>query len=197
MIARLLVLALVLSLAGCGGDDEPAAPADPRVQALLKGGLTLVFRHSTADNEIDKQERLDSCDLQRNLTVAGRDQATAIGKAIEALKIPVGDVRASPMCRTHDTAQLIFGRVTDDEDLISPGVIGTKDDDARRADYLKLLADMPPDPGRNVALVTHTGNIGSAFGEETVQEGEMLMYGAGSKLVGRIRAEEWAGLAAP
>ncbi len=44
-------------------------------------------------------------------------------------------------------------------------------------------------------LVTHTGNIGAAFGEETVQEGETLLYRPGAKLVGRVRAEEWAELA--
>jgi hypothetical protein len=43
-------------------------------------------------------------------------------------------------------------------------------------------------------LVTHTGNIGSAFGEETVQEGETLVFGPGAKLLGTVKAEEWAEL---
>jgi hypothetical protein len=42
--------------------------------------------------------------------------------------------------------------------------------------------------------VTHTGNIGTALGEETVAEGETLVYGEGAELVGRIPAERWAEL---
>ena len=113
---------------------------------------------------------------------------------MRALKIPVGDVRASPLCRARDTARLAFDRVELDRDLISPGVIGTEADDRRRAAALEKLAANPPPEGENTILVTHTGNIGSALGEETVAEGEALVYGAGGKLVGRVTAEEWAEL---
>ena len=184
-------------VAGCGDDDE-AQPADataPIVRTLQKGGNTLVIRHATADNEIAKQEKLSSCALQRNLTEAGKEQARMIGEGVRALKIPIGDVRASPLCRARDTARLAFDRVTIDRVLLSPGVIGTEADDARRAAALKKLAMNPPPAGENTVLVTHTGNIGSAFGEETVAEGEALVYGEGGKLVGRVKAEEWAELA--
>ena len=43
---------------------------------------------------------------------AGRDEARRIGVAIKRLEIPVGEVMASPFCRTMETAQLIFGRAT-------------------------------------------------------------------------------------
>lgn len=197
MAARLLVLVVALALlAGCGGDDESASSSseNPVVGRLRDGGLTLVIRHATADAEIAKQEKLSSCELQRNLTVAGKEQARAIGDGVKALNIPIGEVRSSPMCRTHDTAELAFGRVTDDEDLVSPGVIGTEADDKRRAKALKQMVSDPPD-GKNTVLVTHTGNIGSALGEETVAEGETLVYDANAKLVGRVKAEEWATLA--
>jgi phosphohistidine phosphatase SixA len=195
VVARVLIAALLV-LAGCGGDDEePEAAQRPIVAALQKGGLTLVLRHATADAEINRQELLRSCALQRNLTQAGREQAREIGKGIRALRIPIGDVRASPLCRGRDTARLAFGRVTLDRKLVSPGVIGTEADDERRADALRALADRPPTAGENTVLVTHTGNIGAAFGEETVQEGELLAYGRGGRLVGRVRAEEWGELA--
>ena len=57
-----------------------------------------------------------------------------------------------------------------------------------------MVEDLPP-AGENTVLVTHTGNIGNALGEETVAEGETLVYGEGAELVGRVPAEDWAGLA--
>ena len=182
-------------LAGCGSDETPSSAKSERtVAALQEGGLTLVVRHAIADANINRQEFLRSCAFQRNLTEAGRGQARAIGSAVRALRIPIGEVRASPLCRARDTARLAFGRVTLDRDLISPGVIGTEADDKRRAKALRQLAESPPANG-NTVLVTHTGNIGAAFGEETVQEGETLLYRPGANLVGRVRAEEWAELA--
>jgi broad specificity phosphatase PhoE len=194
MTARLLVLAALALVAGCG-DDEPAAPPqqEPIVRALREGGHVLVIRHAKTDAEINRQELLRSCRLQRNLTEDGRAQARQIGEAIRALRIPVGEVRSSPMCRTRDTARLAFGDVTLDRDLVSPGVIGTAADDERRAEALRAMVEDVPPAGENTVLVTHTGNIGAALGE-TVDEGEVLVYGKGAELVGRIPAEQWADL---
>ena len=202
MVARAVIVAVLLLVAGCGDDGGSSggggsSSENPLVAKLRDGGLTLVIRHATADAEISKQEKLSSCALQRNLTEAGKEQSRAIGAGVKALKIPIGDVRSSPMCRTHDTAALAFGRVTDDEDLVSPGVIGTEADDKRRADALRKMVEQPPPKGKNTVLVTHTGNIGSALGEETVAEGETLVYGDGAELVGRVKAEEWATLGKP
>jgi phosphohistidine phosphatase SixA len=191
----LLVLALVL-VAGCGGGDEAssASSENPLVGKLRDGGLTLVIRHATADNEINKQEKLSSCEFQRNLTEAGEEQAKAIGAGVRALKIPIGDVRSSPMCRTRDTAEIAFGKVTEDENLVSPGVIGTAADDKARAAELRRVVMEAASMGTNRVLVTHTGNIGTALGEETVAEGETLVVDSRARLVGRVKAEEWATL---
>jgi hypothetical protein len=124
VVARALIVALLL-LAGCGDDEpQPSAAAKRTVAALQKGGLTLVLRHALTDANVNQQEKLGSCASQRNLTQAGRRQASEIGDAIRALHIPIGDVRASPMCRASATARLSFGRVTVDRYLLASGVIG-------------------------------------------------------------------------
>lgn len=190
MIARVLVLAALALIAGCG-NEESAAQQDPLLRTLRAGGHVLVFRHAITESTTDRREFLRSCELQRNLSEEGRAQAREIGEAIRALNIPIGDVRSSPMCRTRDTARLAFGRVTLDRDLVSPGVIGTAADDERRAVALRVMVEDPPPAGENSVIVTHTGNIGAALGEETIDEGEALVYGEGGKLVGRIPAERW------
>lgn len=186
-----------LALAGCGGDDPD--PRETRDRALLdalrRGGLVLVLRHAATEQRTDERERLRSCALQRNLSADGRAQARALGRDMRGLEIPLGDVRASPMCRARDTARLAFGRATLDRDLVSPGVIGTVRDDDRRAQRLRRIVDTPPAPGTNTVLVTHTGNIGAAFGL-SIGEGELAAWrprpGArGPALVGRVAAGDW------
>ena len=195
MTARLLVVAALALIAGCG-DDEPAASPqqEPIVRTLREGGHVLVVRHAKTESTTDRQEFLRSCQLQRNLSEEGRAQAREMGEAIRALRIPIGEVRSSPMCRTRETARLAFGDVTLDRDLVSPGVIGTATDDERRARAMRAMVEAPPPAGENTVLVTHTGNIGAALGEETVAEGEVLVYGEGAELVGRVPPERWAEL---
>jgi broad specificity phosphatase PhoE len=186
---RLLHAFVVVLLLGCGSDDD-GAPRQPAVVGeLQRGGMVLVVRHSLTDTRIEQQEFLRSCALQRNLSRAGREQARAIGAAMRELEIPVGEVRASPMCRTHDTAELAFGKAELDRMLLSLGVEATDRDDARRTRYLREFVERAPPDGTNTVLVTHTGNIGGALGESIV-EGELLAYREG-RLVGRVKPDDW------
>ena len=194
VIAALLTSGAGLLGAGCGGDDEgrPSAPVTkPIIRSLQTGGLTLLMRHARSDAAVTQRELLRSCATQRNLTVAGREQARMIGRAIRALRIPVGQVRASPLCRTRDTARLAFGRATVDRMLVNTGILGTLADDARRGRALRAVVRRPPQKGQNAVLVTHTPNIAAASGEEGVDEGEILVLGRGGRIVGRVKAEEW------
>ncbi|HEX8102673.1 MAG TPA: histidine phosphatase family protein [Solirubrobacteraceae bacterium] len=197
VLTAVVVIGLGLGPAGCGGGEkreERAAAADPVVRALREGGLTLVVRHAKAEGELGRPERLGSCATQRMLTQAGREQARQVGAGVRRLRVPIGEVRASPLCRARDTARLAFGRATIDRSLVSPGVVGTEADDRRRMKALRALAARPPDAGENRVLVTHIGNIGGAFDATTMQEGETLVLGAGARVVGRVKAEDWAGL---
>ena len=193
MTRALLALLAVLALAGCG-DDDPALTGRDQVlaTALRDGGVVLVMRHAKTETATDETEVLGDCGRQRNLSEEGREQARAIGRDIEALGVPVDEVRASPLCRAKETADLAFGRSTVDETLVSPGVTGTIEDDDRRIAQLKEMASAPA--GKVTVLVTHTGNIGGAF-DQSVEEGDALVLRDGNVL-GVVGPSDWARLAA-
>jgi len=199
-LAVLLAVALAL-LAGCGEDaaEPPAAtPApSPLVRALRAGGHVLAIRHALTETSAAMRERLSSCGRQRNLTDAGREQARALGEAIRALRIPIGEVRASPFCRTRETAELAFGEARVDRDLVSLGTLGDVEDDDRRVRALQRLLGTPPPAGTNRVLVTHTPNLGEAT-SLSLEEGEAAVFrplgGRRFRLVERVPADGWRAL---
>src|SRR5262249_17311460 len=86
-----------------------AAQVDPAIVGKLReGGLVLYMRHTSTDfsqNDAAMTTYAD-CAHQRNLTEKGRDEAREIGAHLKRLAIPVGQVLASPFCRTMETARL-------------------------------------------------------------------------------------------
>ncbi|WP_413167726.1 histidine phosphatase family protein [Capilliphycus salinus ALCB114379] len=50
---------------------------------------------------------LDNCATQRNLSQAGREQATRIGQIFRARQIPIHQVLSSQYCRCLETAELL------------------------------------------------------------------------------------------
>jgi phosphohistidine phosphatase SixA len=189
----LLALLAVLALAGCGDDDPVLTGRDQLLATALRdGGVVLVMRHAKTETATDETEVLGDCGQQRNLSEEGREQARAIGRDIEALGVPVDEVRASPLCRAKETADLAFGASTVDETLVSPGVTGTIEDDDRRIAQLREMATAPP--GKVTVLVTHTGNIGGAF-DQSVEEGDALALRDGN-LLGVVTPSDWARLKA-
>jgi len=124
-------------------------PDSTLVSKLRSGGYVLVFRHSITDwGQRDSDiENFEDRNQQRNLSKEGVDVATAIGKAIASLKIPIGPVITSPMWRCRDTGQLAFGKNEPNPDLFRRGA-------PSRAARLAMLSTAP-EPGKNVVLVTH------------------------------------------
>jgi phosphohistidine phosphatase SixA len=169
------------------------------VDLLRRGGNVIFFRHAATDrSQTDSDaQNLENCQTQRNLSEQGRSDARAIGQAFQALGIPVGQVLASPYCRTLETAQLAFGRVEPSRDLL-PTL--SAEDDARREELvagLRRLLGTPPATGVNTILVSHQFNLQDATSVSIV-EGEAAVFepvGAnGFRLVARVPPNMWATL---
>ena len=179
----LLALALIY---GCGGDDEPAAEDVELARALKAGGVALVMRHAITEPETDRVEKVGDCSTQRNLTDEGREQARQIGRDVEELGVPVEAVVTSPLCRTTETAELAFGDATPSMALLAAAEEASPEDERR----IRRLEEMDTAPdGSAKVLVTHTGNIGGAYGE-SVQEGDIVVV-RDDEIIGIVGADDW------
>ncbi|HEX6231602.1 MAG TPA: histidine phosphatase family protein [Jiangellaceae bacterium] len=166
-----------------GACEAPTDTASPVVNALRDGGHVLVLRHTATGSGVDTTDDPTDCERQRNLSSEGRADAEAIGRALDELGIPISDVRASPMCRTMDTARLAFGETEADERLLQS---------ADPAGVRTLLeAATPPDGNR--VLVGHQGSILEATGVD-LEEGEMAVFGPDGDPVTTFSVEDWARL---
>ncbi len=133
----------------------------------------------------------EDCSTQRNLTAQGRAEARAIGAAIRALGIPIGNVRASPYCRTLETAQLAFGRAQKTQ--AARGGPSQPDRPERYAALRELLAQ-PPERGFNDVVVSHGNPFHAVAGPPYLAEGEAAVIqpdGKGFRVIARITVEEW------
>jgi hypothetical protein len=197
-------LALAATLGGAAGAQAPApaAIAPPLAgtalrDALQRGGYVLYFRHTSTDfgQNDDGMTSFDDCAKQRNLTDAGRAEARAIGAAIARLKIPVGEVLASPYCRTLETGRLIFGHATATQ-AVRGGPAAPDDPD--RYSALKKLLSTPVTAGVNLVIASHGNPFRAVTGTSYLAEGEAAVIeplGAqGFRIVARITKDGWASL---
>ncbi len=183
-----------------------AAPVAARAEtsligALRRGGHAVYMRHAITDRSQADTGRLGDRAGQRNLSEAGRAQAAAIGRALAALDIPIGEVLASPVFRSADTAELAFGagrfRVepfltaddyTHDAALLSANIARTR---ARLAE---------PPRGGNDILVGHIVPLAMILGRPVAQaefpEGALAVFEPRTGLLGVIGAEQLIAAAA-
>ena len=185
--------------------QQPAAVAPPAettvrtpaevVAALKSGGYVVYFRHSATDfsQNDEKMRDFDDCANQRNLTEGGREQSKRIGAAWRALGIPVGNVFASPFCRTRETAQLAFGKYERaGEARGGPGTAG----DPARYRPLSIMLSTAPAKGVNDVIVSH-GNPFRALHPDMpyLAEGEAAVIrplGDGKhEVFGRVTSASW------
>ena len=168
------------------------------VRALRAGGLTLYFRHTATDFSQDDRAMgaYEECRTQRNLSDEGRRQARAIGEAIRRLGLPVGEVIASPFCRTMETGRLMFGRA--EASTVVRGYEGTN---AAGADYGALVALLSSAPrAGTLRMITSHGNPFRAIaGPPHLEEGEAAVLKPAEGrfvVIARIRRGDWAALEA-
>jgi phosphohistidine phosphatase SixA len=187
-----------LSAPAISAASAPSSLVDPAhalqgaalVRALRDGGLVIYFRHT--DTDFSKNDRdmrgFDDCAHQRPLSAQGRDEARALGRRIAALKLPLGDVRASPMCRTLEHARLMLGTVTPDAAMRE---IGNPEAGLRR-----LLSERVA-PGRNRWLVGHGIPFRAVAGEPQLAQGEAVVMrptGESWIVLARLQVADWAAL---
>src|ERR1700682_2928280 len=137
--------------------SEPREALSPGalLAELRKGGYVLYFRHAATDLSQNDSKSLGSTDCanQRNLSPKGREDAHAIGRAFHELGIPVGKVLASPMCRTEETARLIFGQT--ESSTAVRGDVEFPSSDPRRFEQLRTIFVSPVPIGANVGIASH------------------------------------------
>jgi phosphohistidine phosphatase SixA len=135
----------------------------PATKEILKqlrlGGFVLYLRHGNTDNS--RPDRVPSVDLkdcstQRPLTEAGRREARVVGEAMLQARIPIGEVRSSPLCRAKDTAlaALPGQAFVIDDDLIYTANLT----DVQKAPILantKRLLSTPVAGGKNRLIIAH------------------------------------------
>jgi phosphohistidine phosphatase SixA len=170
------------------------------VKALRRGGYVIVMRHTSSPREApDKQTaNADNVKVERQLDEVGRTTATAMGKALHDLKIPVGGVLASPTYRALETVKYTqLGNPRTYTELGDNGQSMQGGTEAQAAWLRKRVTQFPS--GSNTILVTHFPNIKDAFPQASnVDDGEALVFGpdgkGGAALLARIKIEQWPGL---
>lgn len=190
---------LLAAVTACGAVDEPETVRPlvgaELVDALRDGGHVLYLRHAeTPDDGTDQPGSLGDCSRQRLLNDAGRADARALGEAVRALEVPVGEVLASPYCRTVETAELAFGRAVVEDGLVTP----TPQTRGRTTSALRRLLGTEPEDGENTVLVGHLTNLRLLSSASPDEGGTVVLRpdGEGFVLVGSVPPQGWQELAA-
>lgn len=151
----------------------PRTPQDLGVgQRLLTSGTVEAWRNGELVVLVRHEERCDRSDKPCHgpadgLTVAGTQSATATGKAIQALGMDNTDVVSSPMTRTVQTSQFMFGKtaLADGPLAICGHAIGEE-----------VLAHKQAD--RNLLLVTHSACISDLEAALGFEHADHAEYGS-------------------
>ena len=143
----MMLASVLLSVVAAAGPSDSLLTPDSLLVELRKGGYTIVWRHTATDHGVREPMGYANTPRfqQRNLTDQGVADAKTVGLIFKRRGIPIGDVLASPMFRTRETAEYAFGRVEATPVLrqLEPS-----------AEQRRLIA-AAPGAGTNRVIVTH------------------------------------------
>lgn len=167
------------------------------LERLRAGGNIIFFRHERTNMLIQdaKNMTLANCTTQRNLSITGIAAARENGRYIRELGIPINAVRASPMCRTIETARHAFERVKAEPRLMGANRRTGRDRSTVGSDLRKLVPEFVVDSSNSV-FVAHFSNIEEAFAIRLF-EGDAAIISMEDKkpvVIGVIRANQWSDL---
>jgi phosphohistidine phosphatase SixA len=202
LVLFLAAFTLLFTTAADSAAQAAAAAQRALVAALKQGGNVLIFRHADSPAELPdaKAAEPDNAKRERQLSAAGKSDTAALGAALKRLGIPVGEVLVSPAYRAQQTARLAqLANPKVHAELTFEGTAMTETVTPAQAAWLKARAAVKPAAG-NTFIVTHSPNLAAAFPEivPALAAGEAAVFApdgkGGTKLLGRIRIEEWAKL---
>src|SRR5690606_13798973 len=125
--------------------------------------------------------KLGDCSTQRNLSDDGRAQASRIGQWFKQRAIAPTVVRASPWCRTRETAMLAFERF-EDWNALSNLLSDRSRQEEHARQVLEAIAGVGP---KEVAVLVSHGVTINAFIGEYLRQGELVVIRPASRRDGR------------
>lgn len=150
--------------ASAGIEKFTEIPATRELLSQLRsGGFVLYLRHGTTDNT--RPDRfptvdLNDCGTQRPLTEEGRKLAALVGEAMRKARIPIGEIRVSPLCRAKESADAAFPKLhyTVDKDLMYTANL-TSQQKRPILENTRRLLSATVEPGHNRLIVAHAPNL--------------------------------------
>jgi hypothetical protein len=197
-MAAVILAALVLAPPGRGAELSGQALAE----ALRHGGYVVLMRHAHSPDTPPAKPSPGDPDHERELDATGQSTASAMGAAIRALHIRVGEVWSSPTYRALQTIRLAGLPKPRTEQALGDHGQSMQAATGEQSAWLRGKLAQAPRKGADTFIVTQAPNIVGALGTAAsgLTDGEALVFrprsAAGSQLVGRIRIEDWPSLAA-